>query len=113
MALDGVPHLSVEATSTVNLETNILKAGLSFTLIGGCQFVVPHSAIDKINGAANGLRKYAVSSSAEVGPPTKPEEPPQEPIDAVVDIAPHVVALFEAIKEIDEAKKKNARQRPS
>ena len=109
VALNDRPNIKIDATSTVDLNENTITTGISFTLFdSSCHFKVPYSTIDKINSAVKELKKYSDSAWAEPEnqPPNEPPTPPSKPLDIVADVAPHIVALFEAIKEIEDAKKK-------
>ncbi len=103
--LNSVPHITIEATSSYDFSNKALKSSLMFKLLGqNCQFVIPKSAIDKIHEVEKVFQKYTGNAQTLAG--DKIEIPPDDVIGQALEIAENIDKLYQAIKEIDDAKKK-------
>jgi hypothetical protein len=85
VALNGVPHLAIDATAKADFSNQTITGSLGFTLVGGdCQFKVPAGAIAKIAEAEKALRKFSPQPDL---PPT-PEESRAKAAEAEKTVTP-------------------------
>ena len=119
VVFDGIPHLTITAASAIDLSKKAVTTGLMFKLIGReCAFVLPRSAVVKIQEAEKEFRKYASAgtTTGETVPSPSPvaswlgttgettESPPSSEIGKGLHILENIDKLYQAIREIDEAK---------
>jgi hypothetical protein len=119
VAYDGIPHLTITATSAMDLSKRTVTAGLMFKLIGReCTFVVPRSAVEKIQEVEKEFKKYASPGVAMGETAVSPsslaswlgmrgettELPPSSDIGEGLHILENIDKLYQAIRDIDDAK---------
>ncbi len=98
VTLNGIPDITIKASAAMNLQNNTVTTGITFTLIGDkCVFTAPRSAIEKINTVQKEFSKY--NSGAQ-------ETAPEDDVGRAAHIIENIDKLYQAIKEIEDAKGK-------